>query len=186
MSAGWWRTNRWWLPALVVALAVLGVVTWRSDAVQGWWTSQPHRAQVADAEGWAQVDDVRFRLAGLEEVDWLDDGFDGRVEAPEGYTLWAADLSARSDAPAPAGAEVEPTYSCTSELRDTAGRVYDEGASALPGMPYPDALVCVGPVSQRLTRYFLTPDDAVPAEVRVVETSLLPAYWSLPVAAPTD
>ena len=28
----------------------------------------------------------------------------------------------------------------------------------------------------------VTPDDAEPAEVRLVEPSLLPAYWSLPVA----
>ena len=67
-SVGWWRANRWWLVVLAVALAALGALTWRSDAVQGWWASEPHRAHTADAEGWAQVGDVRARLAGLEAV----------------------------------------------------------------------------------------------------------------------
>ncbi len=67
-------------------------------------------------------------------------------------------------------------------LRDTAGREFAAGASALAGMPYPEAPGCTGAVSSRSTQYFLTPDDAEPAEVRLVEPSLLPAYWSLPVA----
>ncbi|MBD8078716.1 hypothetical protein [Cellulosimicrobium arenosum] len=186
MSIGWWRTNGWWIPVLVVALAALGGLSWRSEAVQTWWTMQPHRAHASDAEGWAQVGDVRFTVAGFERVDWISDELAGRVEAPEGYALWVLDLSARSDVAPPAdGAETEPTYTCASELRDTAGRVYEVGASALPGAPYPDALICSGPVSARWTQYFLTPDDAVPAQVRVIDTEQLPDYWSLPVA-PAD
>ncbi|WP_455606057.1 hypothetical protein, partial [Cellulosimicrobium funkei] len=106
----------------------------------------------------------------------------GRIEVPDGYTLWAADVSLRSDAPAaPEGAE-ETFSSCEVLLRDTAGREFAAGASALAGMPYPEAPGCTGAVSSRSTQYFLTPDDAEPAEVRLVEPSLLPAYWSLPVA----
>ncbi len=181
MSVGWWRTNRWWLPVLVVALAALGWLTWRSDPVQGWWGSEPRVAHAGDAEGWAQVGDVRARLVEIEEVDWLDDGYGDRVEAPDGYTLWAADLSLRSNA-RPGPASEEETYSaCEVVLVDASGREFSSGASALPGMPFPDAPVCTGAVSSRVTQYFLTPDDAEPAEVRVVEPELLPDYWSLPV-----
>jgi hypothetical protein len=191
MSVGWWRANRWWLVVLVVALAALGALTWRSDAVQGWWASEPHRAHATDAEGWAQVGDVRARLAGLEVVDWLDDGFDGRIEAPEGYTLWAADVSVRAvpgaGSPGAASDPDEEAYSaCEVTLRDTAGRVYSAGAGALPGMPMTDPPVCTGDASSRVTQYFLTPDDAEPAEVRVVEPELLPDYWSLPASADAD
>ena len=179
-SVGWWRANRWWLVVLAGALAALGTLTWRSDAVQGWWASEPRSAPAADADGWVQVGDVRARLAGLEEVDWLDDGYGERIEAPEGYALWAADVSLRSDAPeAPASAD--ETYSaCEVVLLDAAGREFTAGASSLPGMPYPEAPVCTGAVSSRSTQYFLTPDDAEPAEVRLVEPELLPAYWALP------
>ncbi|WP_435737301.1 hypothetical protein V5D56_01510 [Cellulosimicrobium sp. PMB13] len=180
-GVGWWRANRWRLVVLVVALAVLGALTWRSDAVQGWWASEPHRSHAADAEGWAQVGDVRARLAGIEIVDWLDDGFDGRVEAPDGYTLWAVDLSVRSDV-LPGAASAEEAYSaCEVVLLDTSGREFSAGASSLPGMPMTDPPVCTGAVSSRATQYFLTPDDAEPAEVRLVEPELLPDYWSLSV-----
>lgn len=182
-GVGWWRANRWWLVVLAVALAALGALTWRSDAVQGWWASEPHRGHTADDEGWAQVGDVRARLAGTEVVDWLDDGYDGRVEAPDGYTLWAVDLSVRSDAtPGPASAE-EAYSACEVVLVDTSGRQFTAGASSLPGMPVTDPPVCTGAVSSRATQYFLTPDDAEPAEVRLVEPELLPDYWSLPVTA---
>lgn len=182
MSAGWWRTNRWWLPVLVVALGALGWLTWRSDDVQAWWSGEPRAAHAPDADGWAQVGDVRARLVGIAAVDGLDDGYGGRIEVPDGYTLWAADVSFRSDAP-PAPESAEETFSsCAVLLRDTAGREYAAGASALPGMPYPEAPVCTGAVSSRSTQHFLTPDDAEPAELRLVEPSLLPAYWSLPVA----
>ena len=182
MTRGWWRTNRAWLAALVAALGLLGLVTWRAEAVQAWWTTQPHRAAVADADGWATVGDVSYRLVGLEEVGALDDGFGGTVEAPDGYALLAADLSARSQ-DRPPGSEAEPSSSCASELQDTAGRTYAAGASALDGVPFPEPLTCAGPVSARVTQYFLVPDGAVPSEVRVVDRTLLPAYWSLPVPA---
>ena len=129
-SVGWWRANRWWLVVLAGALAALGTLTWRSDAVQGWWASAPHRAHTADAEGWAQVGDVRARLAGLEEVDWLDDGYGDRIEAPDGYTLWAADVSLRSDAPDAPASEEETYSSCEVVLLDDAGREFTAGASA--------------------------------------------------------
>ncbi|MFI2705608.1 hypothetical protein [Cellulosimicrobium composti] len=187
MTGGWWRTNRWWLVVLAGALAALCTITWRSDAVQGWWAREPHRAHGVDAEGWAQVGDVRARLAGLEQVDWLDDGYGGRIEVPDGYTLWAADVSLRSDAPdAPASEEEEEESfsSCEVVLVDAAGREFTAGASALPGMPYPEGPSCTGAVSSRSTQHFLTPDDAEPVEVRLVELDLLPDYWALPVPAP--
>lgn len=182
-SVGWWRANRWWLVVLVGALAALGVLTWRSDTVQGWWTSEPRSTPAADAEGWVQVGEVRARLVGLEAVDWLDDGYGERVEAPEGYTLWAADVSLRSDAPDAPASEEETYSACEVVLLDAAGREFTAGASSIPGMPYPEAPACTGAVSSRSTQYFLTPDDAQPAEVRLVEPELLPAFWSLPAPA---
>lgn len=179
--AGWWRTNRWWLGVLVVALGALGWLTWRTDTVQAWWTTEPHRAHAADAEGWARWGDVQARLEGVTEVGRLDDGLGGSVEAPDGYALWAVELSFRSEA-RPGGDAVEDAGgSCTAALRDTDGREYAAGAGGLPGTGFPDPLPCTG--SGSATQYFLTPDDAVPAEVRVVEPSLLPDYGALDVDA---
>ncbi|WP_139123086.1 hypothetical protein [Cellulosimicrobium cellulans] len=175
--AGWWRTNRWWLVVLVAALAAFGWLTWRTDTVQAWWTTQPHRAHAADADGWARVGHVQVQLGSVAEVGGLDDGLGGSVEAPDGYTLWAAELSFRSDAPPGGDAVEEATGSCTAALRDTDGREYAAGAGGLPGAGFPDPLPCAG--SGTATQYFLTPDDAVPAEVRVVEPSLLPDYVAL-------
>ena len=98
MSAGWGRTNRWWRPGLGGARGALGGQTWRSDEVQAWWSGEPRVAHAPDADGWAQVGDVRARLLGVEAVDGLDDGYGGRIEAPAGYPLWAAEVSLRAGA----------------------------------------------------------------------------------------
>lgn len=168
MSRGWWRRNRYALPAMVVALAVLA---WPASetARDLWWPRGEHVARSPGDGGWAGIDGAELRLASFGPAEPL-----AGDPPPGGYAVWRAELETRSD-------DAEPR-SCDAELEDAGGHRYAAGSQHLPS--YEDesfGVECGSGEEPASVVYFLLPDGAEPRSVRVSAFELLPEYWLLQV-----
>jgi hypothetical protein len=193
--SGWWRGNRWWVPALPLSLAAMA-------ASSGyllhdyWWVKEPrHEIASADQGHYLRVTDAysdyvgtathtfEVRLASVVETDQVTlDSFDGPGPTPAGdqalrvYLDWKADPD-------------ESMRGCTVALVDSEGRRYEKldrniedqcvpfprGGPALPVVEGQDREVPEG--EDRPPTWSTSPEFLVPDGVRITEVLV---WWKLP------
>lgn len=109
-TTGWWRRNRWWLPAAPVTLtAMIAASSLRIGPL--WWEEDFHRAgQEVPAGEWADVRDdghdaigeferhFRVRLESVTDVEPYEPSSSSRVtEVPAGARVVSAHLEFEAD-----------------------------------------------------------------------------------------
>lgn len=169
----WWRRNRIALPAMVLAL---GALAWplSEPARDIWWSRNPHVAAEPDGEGWASIDGRRVRIVTFDEVRDFPDDDD---EAPEGLTVWRAELTSEVT-----GSGATESLACEAQLADADGATYSAGPSYLPSFDDDSFSVnCGGGEEPGGIVYFLLPAAAEPAHLTLTTSELLPDFWRLPV-----
>lgn len=164
------------LGALVLSLGWWGwFVT--EQARSGWWEVGQHVAIGPNARGWAQVDDlgVGVRLRGVEPLTVVDE-----EQPPAGFAYLALDLEVVADGP-------PLSRSCTVQVRDTRGRLFEAGREVPYADPYVSLLECGSadaddPVPAEQSMLVLVPADVEPVSVRVDAMDFPPArFIELPV-----
>lgn len=172
-TSGWWRHNRLALPAMVLVLAALGwTVSERARDV--WWGGAPHVAHEPSADGWATIDERDLRVVSFSEVtDPPPHEITGEPRERPGNTIWRAELESRASG---------DTKACPAELEDDSGRRFGGESPVVPSFSDETyAVECGGGDEPVSVLYFLLPDDAAPAAIRVTSPALNPDYWRLPV-----
>lgn len=194
---------RAWARRQRVPLAVLGpvllVFLWfgTEDARADWWRVENHVAVAPGAQGWAVIGDTALRLESFERLRVLQQDLEEEFHPPPGYTLWRAEVAARSDFP-------EPRY-CDVTVVDAHGRTFSSPALGVPGYNTSDVSCGERPDPEDLFEeppapgepeprpgqnsgevLFLLPADADPVEVRVSTwlrdaAGFGPRYAALPV-----
>lgn len=168
----------------VAAVGLVGSLGWWGWAVtdqarDGWWAVGQHVAITPDDQGWAEVDTLRVRLTGVENLTEVD----GEAP-PEGLAFLALDFEV--------DAQAAPTLSrCTVEVHDEQGRLFEAGTEVpYADDPYVTSLRCgtsdpeEDPVPARQSMLVLVPADTEPVSVRVDALEFPPArFIELPVTS---
>ena len=145
---------------LVISLAGWGWFA-SGNAREGWWAFGQHVAIEPDAQGWATVETVRVRLTGAETATEID----GEAP-PAGFTYLELDFAVEST-------ETEAWRTCTVQVRDAEGRLFESGREVPRSDPYLTELTCgtddpdEDPVPTAQSVLVLVPVDAEPVSVRV-------------------
>jgi hypothetical protein len=173
-ARGWWRRNRWGLVALVPAL-VLALGPDLKDGYELVNRLEPRQAVTAGADGWAGLPGTRIRLVELATVTVT--GYGSRpFPLPDGVRAWRARLDFETTDP-------ERVKGCQLSLEDRSGRLYGadpdelDGSRVRPGFCTPED-DGTGPAYEREV-YFVMPESADPAAVRIVWATQLPRYLRL-------
>lgn len=172
------RRRRRTLALVLAGTLALGALGWQTSefARESWWSGQPHAALEAgeDLQGFTVTS---ADVAQLDSVET----WEGTWQVPEGFRLWALSLAVQT--------QQDEIFAATVFLEDEQGRVFEAGANTPSAADDYDEMLEVAtpepdddplpPVQRMLV---LTPDDSVPAAVRVEgEYSLNPEYLRLPV-----
>jgi hypothetical protein len=181
----WWRRNRWGLAALLPALAVAlgpGVrdgYRHHRDAQ----ASAPIGAGPGD-DGWVVFAGAHMRLAELTPAGELRDYRGRRYTPPGSLRVWRAEIVFD-------GAARDRLAICRLLLEDAEGRTFDAGPAELRGLriplpgctPQPSGADTrtprANPAEYATMAYFVMPAAARPVAVRVMLSSLFPAYARL-------
>lgn len=194
MTRSWWRSNRWWLLALPLALVLmLAASSWRIETF--WWESGYHRA-VASAEVGDFVDvhetgidglgdfprDFRVRLVGVAPVEQFEPRLSATVsELPDGMAAYAVELDFEADPD-----QVMPHCQIIlidedgvrygNDRIDPMGAVYRCSPEAHPGplgaLFADDAREPAAPGTERPPSWTTAPLVLAPAGVRITEVWL--------------
>lgn len=167
------------LPAGVLAVSLAGWGWFASEGARsGWWAFGEHVAAGPDDEGWASLDTVRVRLAGVETVAEVDG-----ERPPAGFTYLALEFEVD------AGSN-EALRNCDVAVRDAQGRLFLAGQEVPGGDPYTSWLECGStdvaedPVPTEQSLLVLVPADAEPAAVRLTAMAFPPAeFIELPLGS---
>jgi len=127
---GWWRLNRWWLPALPLALAAMLAAS-AYNVKDYWYVNGLHHEAAAGEQGeFVSVTDdyddavgrtsrsFEVRLAGIETVDEYPFDFDRPQPVPEGRQALVAHLDWEA-------APDQVLRHCHVALMDDEGRRYE-------------------------------------------------------------
>ncbi|MDQ7905358.1 hypothetical protein RB614_12565 [Phytohabitans sp. ZYX-F-186] len=173
-TRGWWRRNIWGLVALlpVLALALAPSVKDGLDL----YNRHPHEAVLPSADGWTSYSDARMRLVSFGPATDLKT-YGGEPFQPPGKTkAWKATIEVEA-------ADKESVIGCNLALEDAEGRLFGAKPDELSGArtPFPS---CTpeddeAPSPWQVEMYFVTPDSARPAAVRVTSGLHLPHYARL-------
>jgi len=147
------------------------------QARAGWWDVGQHVGIGPDARGWAQVDNlgVGVRLQGVEALAVVDE-----EQPPAGFAYLALDLEVVADG-------APQSRSCTVQVRDARGRLFEAGREVPYADPYVSLLECGSsdpeePVPAEQSMLVLVPVDAELVSVRVDAIDFPPArFIELPV-----
>ena len=195
--SGWWRENRWWLPAL--PLAVTATAAASSYLLHDyWWIKEPRHEISSAAQGhYVTVTDdysdylgtlthtFQVRLAGVVEVDKVVlDSFelDGPQPTPEGLQSLRVHLDWRADPD-------QILRGCEVALVDSEGRRYEQvdrhasDACVPPGRGGPEPAAVEGDVREvpdgedRPPTWSTNPQFLVPQGVEITQVLV---WWELP------
>lgn len=136
----------------------------------------PHEAVLPGADGWVSYSDARMRLASFGPATDLETYGGEPFSPPGGTKAWKATIEIEA-------ASKESVAACTVKLEDTEGRTYSSSPNELQGArtrfasctPEDDE----APSPWLVDLYFVTPESAQPAAVRVTRGLLNPRYARL-------
>ncbi|MCW6003168.1 hypothetical protein K1W54_01015 [Micromonospora sp. CPCC 205371] len=134
---------------------------------------ETYRPIAASADGWADFAGVRIKLVEVTPTtDAKTFGGDPFV-LPDGLTLWRVTLTI--EAPS-----TKALAGCAVKLEDKEGRIYGSDPSEVDGarLPYPGCMPedDEAPPPFQVVNYFVMPESASPAAVRVTRSSETPRY----------
>lgn len=161
--------------ALVLSLGGWGWFA-SEQAREAWWAFGQHVAVGPDDEGWASLETVSVRLAGVDTVPVVDE-----EEPPAGFEFLAVELLVEPSTPT-------ELSSCEVQVRDDQGRLFLAGEAVPRGEDYASSLTCgtsdpaEDPVPTRQSVLVLVPVDAELVSVRVDAREFPPArFLELPL-----
>lgn len=169
---GWWRRNLWGLIALLPLLA-LALGPSAKEGVERFNRIETYRPITAGADGWVDFSGIRFKLAEVTPTtDAKTFGGDPFV-LPDGLTLWRVTLTI--EAP-----DTKSLAGCAVKLEDKDGRLYGSDPSEVDAarLPYPGCTPEDDKAQPpyQVVNYFVMPEDARPAAVRVTRSTENPRY----------
>ena len=152
------------------------------QAREGWWAFGQHVAVVPHEGGWAGVDSLGIRLAGVATVPEVEE-----ERPPAGFTYLELDCEVDPAGPAEQEAGQESPLlqlsTCEVQVRDELGRLFRAGREVPRSDRHESSLRCgtsdpaQDPVPTRQSLLVLLPVDAVPASVRVDAQQFPPATF---------
>jgi hypothetical protein len=157
----------------VLALALAPSV---KEGLDRYNRADAHEAVLPSADGWVSYSGARMRLAALEPAADLVTYGGETFEPPASTELWKATLVFEA-------ADKKSVAACDLELEDAEGRIFgaspDELAGTRSGFPSctPDDDDVPSPWEVEI--YFVTPESARPAAVRVITLGERPRYARL-------
>jgi hypothetical protein len=174
-TKGWWRRNLWGLIALLPILG-LALGPTLKESLDLYNRVDAHDAVLPGGDGWVSYSDARIRLVSFGPATDLKT-YDGEPFQPPARTkVWKATLA--FDA-----ASKDAVTGCTLALEDSEGRIFSANPTELSGArarfpactPEDDN----APSPWQVDMYFMTPEAAQPAAVRVTRGLQLPRYARL-------
>jgi hypothetical protein len=184
-TKGWWRRNLWGLIALlpVIALALGPSV---KEGLDLYNRVDAHEAVLPGSDGWVSYSGVRMRLVGFAPATDLQT-YDGEPWQPPANTkVWRATVAI--DAGAKWATDKYAVAGCNLKLEDTEGRQFTANPAEMSGSnPSRRVASCSPedddtPTPWEVEAYFLLPESAQPAALRIIRGTDLPRYARFPVS----
>ncbi|WP_460844946.1 hypothetical protein [Phytohabitans suffuscus] len=174
-AKGWWRRNLWGLIVLLPVLA-LAVGPSAKDGLDVYNRRGPHEAVLPGGDGWVSYSGARMRLVDFGPATDLKT-YGGDAFQPPGSTrAWKATVEFEA-------ADKESVAACNLALEDGDGRLFSANPSELTGArtPFPSCTPADddAPSPWQVDMYFVTPESARPAAVRIARGLELPRYARL-------
>lgn len=174
-TPGWWRRNRWGLLVLVPVLALaLGPSV--KDGYELYSRMDDHEPVSAGADGWVAFSGARIRLAELVEATNIPAYGSKPFQLPEGVRAWRATMTFEASNP-------KAVSSCKIELEDRDGRVFTANPVELSAARVPYAGCTPDDDAKKSSfqavAYFVLPQSAKPAAVRITRATETPRYARL-------
>jgi hypothetical protein len=184
-SKGWWRRNIWGLIALLPILALaLGPSV--KEALDRYNRSDAHEAVLPGGDGWVSYSDVRWRLVEFGPATGLTT-YDGAPFSPPANTkVWVATVAV--DAGEKWATDKYAVAGCNLKLEDSEGRQFTANPTELSGSdPSRRVASCSpedddSPTPWEVEIYFVLPESAQPAALRIIRGTELPRYARFPVS----
>jgi hypothetical protein len=174
---GWWRRNLWGLLALVPVFA-LAIGPSAKEGIDRFNRFETYRPITVGADGWADFAGVRIKLVEVTPTtDAKTFGGDPFV-LTGGLTLWRVTITI--EAPS-----TNALAGCAVKLEDKEGRIYGSDPSEVDAarLPYPGCMPedDKAPPPFQVVNYFVMPESASPAAVRITRSTETPRYIRFPV-----
>ena len=184
-TKGWWRRNLWGLIALLPVLALaLGPSV--KDALDTYNRVDAHEAVLPGADGWVSYADVRWRLVGFEPATDLKTSDDQPFQPPANTKVWRATITV--DAGDKWATDKYVVAGCNLGLEDSEGRRFTANPTELSGSAAGRRVATCSPEDDdtptpwEVEIYFVLPESAQPAAVRILRATELPRYARFPVS----
>lgn len=134
---------------------------------------EAHRPISTGADGWVDFSGMRLKLVEVTPTtDAKTFGGDPFV-LPDGLTLWRVTITIEA-------ANTDALAGCAVKLEDKDGRLYGSDPSEVDGarLPYPGCMPedDEAPPPYQVVNYFVMPESATPAAVRVTRSTENPRY----------
>jgi hypothetical protein len=184
-TKGWWRRNLWGLIALLPILALaLGPSV--KEALDMYNRVDAHEAVLPGGDGWVAYSDVRMRLVGFGPATDLKTYDDEPWQPPANTKVWRATVAI--DAGDKYAKDKYIVAGCNLILEDTDGRQFTANPTELSGSDPSRRVASCSPEDDdtpspwEVEVYFVLPDSAQPAALRIVRGTQLPRYARFPVS----
>jgi hypothetical protein len=169
---GWWRRNLWGLLA-VVPLFALAIGPSAKEGFDRFNRVEHYRPITAGADGWVDFSGVRIKLAEVTPTTDAKTFGDDPFVLQDGLTLWRVTITIEASS-------TNALAGCAVKLEDKEGRLYGSDPSEVDGarLPYPGCMPedDKAPPPFQVVNYFVMPESATPAAVRVTRSSETPRY----------
>ena len=184
-AKGWWRRNLWGLVALLPILA-LALGPSAKEALDLYNRVDAHEAVLAGSDGWVSYSGVRMRLVDFGPAADLKSSDGTPWQPPAKTKVWRATIAV--DAGEKWASDKYVVAGCNLGLEDTEGRQFTANPTELSGSdPSRRVASCSPddddtPTPWEVEVYFVMPESARPAAVRIVRGNELPRYARFPVS----